>query len=39
MFPFVSRKRRKQRLSLAAVNTPPKDQNAIGGIKDTLEGK
>jgi hypothetical protein len=21
------------------VNTPPKDQNAIGGLKDTLKGK
>jgi hypothetical protein len=39
MFPFVPRKRRKQRLCVAAANTPPKDQNAIGGIKDTLEGK
>jgi hypothetical protein len=39
MFPFVPRERRKQRLSLAAVDTPPKDQNAIGGLKDTLKAK
>jgi hypothetical protein len=24
---------------LAAVDTPPKDQNAIGGLKDTLKAK
>jgi hypothetical protein len=40
MFPFVPRKRRKERLSFSGGEYSfPKGQNAIGGLKYTLKGK